>query len=79
MAVGEDFVRKSHVNPRLTERDAPWRAKPPSQALIEACAKWRMKVPPGRNAGEVSALLDEHIARKKALRAAKRRAEGRAT
>jgi ATP-dependent helicase IRC3 len=75
MAVGEDFIRKAPVNPRLTDRQAAWRSRPPSEALLAACAKWRMPVPPGCNAGELSALLDAHVARKEAVKAAKRRAE----
>jgi superfamily II DNA or RNA helicase len=62
--VGEDFIRKNGAS-ALTDRNAAWRKKPPTQKQIDAAEKWRLPVDPAWDAGELSAALSAHIEAKK--------------
>jgi len=63
--VGEDFVRKNGAA-ALTDRNAAWRQRPPTEKQIGAAEKWRMQIDPEWTAGELSDALSAHIAGKKA-------------
>jgi len=63
--VGEDFVRKNGAA-ALTDRNAAWRKRKPTEKQIAAAEKWRMQIDPEWSAGELSDALSAHIAAKKA-------------
>jgi superfamily II DNA or RNA helicase len=63
--VGEDFVRKNGAA-ALTDRNAAWRKRKPTEKQIGAAEKWRMQIDPEWTAGELSDALSAHIAAKKA-------------
>lgn len=60
--VAEDYVRKNGTK-ALTNLDAPWRKKKPSQKQRDMAAKWKIEVPKDATAGDVSDLIDQRIAR----------------
>jgi hypothetical protein len=66
--VAEDYVRKHATNLAIVSKDAPWRAKPPSERQLAAAKKWRLAIDSTWTAGELSDALDAHIARRKGLR-----------
>lgn len=67
--VAEDYVRRNGIA-ALMNADAPWRRGRPSARAVAAAGKWRMKVDPKWNAGQLSDALDAHIARKRQYRTA---------
>jgi ATP-dependent helicase IRC3 len=71
-AVAEDYIRKRTPNLKLVSKDAAWRKGPPSKAALGAAAKWRLKVDPTWNAGELADALDRHVTRTKAAIARRR-------
>lgn len=50
---GESFDRQ----------DAEWRARPASEKLVAACARWRIHLPPGTTAGDASDAITLAVAR----------------
>lgn len=56
--IGEDHIRKNGVSV-LTDRNAAWRNRPPTEKQINAARKWRVKVEPGMTAGDVSDAITE--------------------
>lgn len=68
MAIAESRIPKN----ALTRKDAGWRRRPASEAQIEAAMRWRISVPKGASAGQVSDLIDlrafESAMRKSGLR-----------
>lgn len=69
--VAEDYVRR-HGSQVLTDPAARWRGRKPSPNALAAARKWRLKVDPSWNAGQLSDALDQHIARIQARKGAKR-------
>jgi len=61
---GEDYVRKNGIS-ALTDRNAAWRKRPPTERQLEAAEKWGLKVDPAWNAGRFSEEMSAHIAKKK--------------
>jgi ATP-dependent helicase IRC3 len=70
--VGEDYVRKNSQALGLVSANAEWRKRKPSPKALAAAGKWRMKVDPAWNAGELSDKMEAHIQRTKAAIARRR-------
>lgn len=63
-AVAEDYLRKTGGRQlALADANAKWRTKKPSPAAVKAAGKWRLKVDPEWDAGQLSDALNVHIAR----------------
>lgn len=71
--VGEDYARKTMGSRAdLVNANAAWRKRKPTPRQLYAAKRWRLpKVDTYATAGELSAALDAHIARKKAKEAAR--------
>lgn len=56
--VGEDYVRKNGVS-ALTNKNAAWRDRPPTEKQLASAAKWKIVVGDGWTAGQLSSAIDE--------------------
>lgn len=67
-ATAEDYVRKQGNRGQLALADtnAAWRKRKPTPGAIKAAGKWRLKVDPTWDAGQLSDALNVHIGRIKA-------------
>lgn len=71
--VGEDYIRKAGQS-SLARRDAPWRSGPPTERQRAAAARWKITVPEGVTAGQLSEMIDAKAARAQQFKAEKARA-----
>jgi ATP-dependent helicase IRC3 len=55
--VGEDYVRKNGAS-AITNKNAAWRERPPTEKQLAAAEKWGIKVDPSWTAGDVSSAID---------------------
>lgn len=74
-AVGEDAVRTMTVNSALTDANAEWRGRAPSQRLLSAAKAWHVKVTDDMTAGDVSDAINERSARAEYARQQRARAK----
>lgn len=71
-SMAEEYVRR-HGQMFATSAEAMWRQGPPSQRLRDAAARWRVTVPVGATAGEVSDAINARAAQGRRWREQKAR------
>lgn len=61
--VAEDYIRANMRRLDIARVDAPWRKRPPTEKQRRAAKRWRMKIDPKWNAGQLADALDQRIAK----------------
>ncbi|MCA1570156.1 MAG: DEAD/DEAH box helicase [Chloroflexi bacterium] len=59
--VAETYVREN-APAKLADPKAPWRRRPPTEKALAAAGKWRVRIDPSWNAGQLSDAMNAKIA-----------------
>ena len=62
--IAEDYVRQHSGVAAFHRADAAWRLRPPTDKALWAAKKWKLRVDPTWNAGQLSDAMDAQIARR---------------